>query len=142
MTKKKTEEEKVKSKPIGRPPIEITPAMIKKAKGYAAKGLAKKYIAINLGLSYETFNERTKDIPEFLEAIEQGYAESIKEVSSAVYESAIGGDVQAQKYFLNNRDNDNWKDRRDVKVETLMTYEDMSDEELEAELKIREEEHG
>lgn len=131
---------KKKKKKTGRPSFKITKAKIKKAGKLAAGGLTKKEIATCLGIHYDTLNEKAKEFSEFSEAIEKGRADSIANVVSAVYKKALTGDIPAAKYFLNNRNPERWKDKREHHVLTEEVnreitqeeFDDMSDEELEA----------
>jgi hypothetical protein len=97
--------------PGGRPKFEITPEVLKKTEKLAAQGLDKSQIARVLGICYQTLNEKTKEFSEFSEAIEEGKAKGVATITNALFVKAKGGDVNAQKYFLNNRNNENWKDK-------------------------------
>jgi transcriptional regulator with XRE-family HTH domain len=97
----------------GRPLFEITEAVCKKAESLAAQGLTQLQIASVLGMGQSTLYEKLKAYPEFLEAITVGKAKGITQVTNALFKKAVDGDVSAQKYYLNNRDNGNWKDRID-----------------------------
>jgi len=99
--------------PAGRPKIIPDDAMCKKAESLAAQGLTLEQIALTLGISYQTLNERKKEYVDFSEAIELGKAKGIATVTNALFGKAKDGDVPAMKYYLNNRDNGNWKDRID-----------------------------
>ena len=44
-------------------------------------------------------------------ALTQGKAQGIDAMTNAVYESGIGGDHRAQRYYLNNRDSENWSEQ-------------------------------
>jgi len=95
----------------GRPPIKITKALCKKAERLAAQGLTQEQIASVLGMGKTTLYDKQAKYPEFSNAIQSGRDKGIKEVTNALFQKAKKGDVSAQKYFLNNRDNPNWKDR-------------------------------
>ena len=128
-----------KAKPkVGRPLIEITPEICKKAKKLSAQGLTKEQIAQNLGMSYDTLNEKSKAYSEFSEAIAIGKAEGIKQVTNALFDKASEGDVPAMKYFLNNRDNDNWKDRITNTHDGTVGLTDMSEDELDRQIRALE----
>ena len=99
--------------PAGRPPFEITEAVCKKAESLAAQGLTQYQIAAVLGMGERTFYEKVKEYPQFMQAIDGGKAKGITQVTNALFKKAVDGDVPAQKYYLNNRDNGNWKDRID-----------------------------
>ena len=98
---------------IGRPAFKITPEICKKAESLAAQGLTLEQTAHTLGISYQTLNEKKKEFADFSEAIELGKAKGIATVTNALFNKAKDGDVPAMKYYLNNRDNGNWKDRID-----------------------------
>lgn len=100
----------------GRPAFEITEEVCKKAESLAAQGLAEYQIAAVLGISQETLIQKKKGYSEFSEAIATGKAKGIAQITNAVFQKAKSGDVQAAKYYLNNRDNANWNERRDINV--------------------------
>ena len=86
-----------------------------------------------------TFVEKKKDFSELSESIEEGRAIAGANMVNAIFEMGLSGNFQAAKYWLNNKDPEHWKDRRDHHVTTEdvtreITQEDidnMSDEELE-----------
>lgn len=118
--------------PLGRPPFEITEEVIKKAAYLASTGLPLVHIAASLGIHRDTLNEKRKAFPEFSAALERGKADSISDVVCALFENAKGGDFPSQKYFLNNRDPEHWKDRH--VIEAKHSLDDSTLEELEREL--------
>ena len=103
--------------PAGRPKIEITKELCKKAEKLSAQGLTREQIAQVLGMGVSTLYEKLNKYSDLLEAIEEGKAKGIATVTNALFKKATEGDVPAQKYYLNNRDNRNWKDRIENKVE-------------------------
>ena len=105
---------------MGRPLIEITEKLCKKAESLAAQGLTMEQIAQTLGMGERTLYEKVKEYPHFSQAIEAGRAKGIAQVTNALFKKAIDGDVPAQKYYLNNRDNANWKDRIESKQEVTI----------------------
>lgn len=96
--------------PAGRPPFEITPALLKKVEKFASLGLTEEQIAINLGWSVTTLIKKKKKYVEFVEAIQRGKAKGISAVSNAVFESAMSGNVSNQQFYLKNRAPDQWED--------------------------------
>jgi len=110
---------------MGRPKYEITEQVIKQAESLAATGLTKEQMASALGISYQTFNERQKEYPEFLEAIKRGQHKGIATVTNALFQKAKGGDNTAMIFFLKNRSPDEWKDR----IDSTNTNVEMSHEE-------------
>jgi hypothetical protein len=111
----------------GRPPFKITAEICKKAQSLAAQGLTLEQTAHTLGISYQTLNEKRKEFAEFSEAIELGKAKGIATVTNALFNKAKEGDVPAMKYYLNNRDNPNWKDRIESTVSGVIGVIDMSE---------------
>ena len=97
--------------PAGRPQIEITPELCKKAETLAAQGLTMEQIALTLGMGKTTLYDKKAEYSDFSNAIEEGRAKGIATISNALFQNAKSGDTVAQKYYLNNRDNANWKDR-------------------------------
>ena len=98
---------------MGRPLIEITNALCKKAEKLAGQGLTIDQISTYLGMGTATLYEKVNKYPEFSDAITRGRAKGIDKITNALFDKALDGDVQAQKYYLNNRDNKNWRDRHE-----------------------------
>ena len=93
---------------MGRKRIEIDP---KKVRELASRGLGPTQIARALGVSWHTIDKNRKRSKEFDEAIENGKAEGLAEVTNSLFESANSGNVTAQIFYLKNRDTTNWMDR-------------------------------
>jgi hypothetical protein len=93
---------------MGRKRIEIDP---KKVRELASRGLGPTQIARALGVSWHTIDKNRKRSKEFNEAIENGKAEGLAEVTNSLFESANSGNVTAQIFYLKNRDTSNWMDR-------------------------------
>jgi|TARA_R100001015_G_C4585022_1_gene141036 hypothetical protein len=93
---------------MGRKRIEIDP---KKVRELASRGLGPTQIARALGVSWHTIDKNRKRSKEFDEAIENGKAEGLAEVTNSLFESANSGNVTAQIFYLKNRDTSNWMDR-------------------------------
>lgn len=117
--------------PAGNKPIKVTKAMCAKARKHAALGLTKEQIAKVLGLGKSTLYEKLIKHPELLDAIDLGRTEGIGKVTNALFKNCIKGDTAAQKYYLNNRDNENWKDRIVTTNTHTFDFSGMSDQELE-----------
>ena len=97
--------------PAGRPMLEITPKLCARAETLAAQGLTIDQIALSLGMGRATLYDKKAEFSELSDAIEEGRAKGIATITNALFQNAKGGDTQAQKYYLNNRDNQNWKDK-------------------------------
>ena len=93
---------------MGRKRIEIDP---KKVRELASRGLGPTQIARAVGVSWHTIDKNRKRAKEFNEAIENGKAEGLAEVTNSLFESANSGNVTAQIFYLKNRDTSNWMDR-------------------------------
>jgi hypothetical protein len=118
----------------GAPAFEITPEVCKKAESLAAQGLTLEQTAHSLGISYQTLNEKRKQFAEFSEAIALGKAKGIATVTNSLFKKAKEGDVPAIKYYLNNRDNGNWKDRATTEHTGTLKVSDLSESELDSKL--------
>ncbi len=108
----------------GRKPIEITPALCKRAEKLAAGGRTEKQIAISLGFCNDTLIEKKKKYPEFSEAIKKGKAKAISVVENMLFEEASDGNTTAMIFFLKNRNHEYWKDRHEVEHSGDVTLSD------------------
>ena len=95
--------------PAGRPPFKVTDEVLKKVEKYASLGLTQEQIAHNLGISTNTLRAKKKQFSLFLNAMEKGKAKGISAISNAVFESAMGGNVSNQQFYLKNRAPDQWE---------------------------------
>lgn len=115
--------------PGGRPEI---PVDVNQVRRLAAQGLTEEQIASVLGINWKTLAARKKKYTEFMEALQAGKALGIQAVTNAVFESAITGNFPAQKFYLCNRDKENWKDKQEIdanvdKTVTIIHYENERD---------------
>lgn len=101
--------------PVGRPPFEITPKVIKKVESLATQGLSKREVALCLGMGKSTYAEKQKEFPEFSDAYDKGAADGVRKVANAMFNKAVEGDVGAQKHYLNNR-GDGWAERQSKEI--------------------------
>ena len=85
---------------------------LEKVEALAARGLTHQQIAHNLGISHDTLYKRKRTSAEFSDAIERGKAKGITQVANKLFESAVGGHFQAQKYFLTCRGGEEWQENR------------------------------
>ena len=120
-----------------KPKIEIDLA---KVEALASKLLSKEQIAISLGISNATLYNRQLENVEFLEAIKRGRQKGVALVAEKLVNSAIDGNTTAQIFVLKTHGGPDWKDRQDVNLSGEVTVkakslQDMTDEELQAELK-------
>jgi len=71
-------------------------------------GVTVSQIAVCLGMSESTLYGKQGEYKEFLEAIKKGRAEGLNQVSNALFEKAIDGNITAMIYYLKVRDRENW----------------------------------
>lgn len=121
--------------PGGRPPYEITPEIIAEVEKLASQGLNLRQISTCLGIHYDTLNEKRKAFSEFNDAIGRGRVAGIKKVTDALIERCAVGDVSAIKYYLNNRDRDQWQDKIIREHTGNVGLTDMTQEELDKRIK-------
>jgi hypothetical protein len=95
-------------RPVGKPPIEITPDIISKAENYASRGLTKEQIAHCLGMGYSTLFEKINDYPELAEALKRGKSNGVAMVADNLLKNVKKGNVTAQIFFLKCQAN--WKE--------------------------------
>ena len=120
-----------------KPKIEIDLAKVEEL---ASKLLTKEQIAISLGISNATLYNRQLENVEFLEAIKRGRQKGVALVAEKLVNSAIDGNTTAQIFVLKTHGGPDWKDKQDVNLTGEVTVkakslQDMTDEELQAELK-------
>lgn len=117
---------KKRTKPI----VKVTAKFIKDARKYAALGLTRPQIANNLGISTRTLQNKISEIPELVSAMDAGKDEGIRIVANELFKKCKQGDVGAIKYYLNNRDKDNWRDRVIQTHEGSLALTDLSESEI------------
>lgn len=105
---------------VGRKKKEVTPELIEQVELLAACGLLQYQIAEAIDMCEATFYDRIKTNPELEIAMRRGQSKGIAKVANALFDAAISGDVSACRYYLNNRDKENWRDR----VESTITGPD------------------
>ena len=119
-----------------KPKIEIDLA---KVEALASRLLSKEQICISLGISESTLYRNQREKTELTEAIKRGREKGVATIANKLVESAIEGNTTAQIFILKTHGGQEWKDRQDVSLtgEVLVktkTLQDMTDEELQAEL--------
>ena len=87
-----------------------------KVESLAVQGLTMDQIASCLGCATSTLYNRMGSELEVLEAIKRGRAKGIATVSNALFQSAKGGNITAQIFYLKNRSPEDWKDRRETEL--------------------------
>ncbi len=97
---------------IGRPPIEITDELCKKAESLAAQGLTLEQIAGVLGMGERTLYEKKEEFSQFSQAIKKGQAKGVAVVTNKLFEKARDGDNTSMIFYLKNRAG--WKDKTET----------------------------
>jgi len=105
-----------KRKAVGRPKIAITDKILQKAETLASSGLTMAEIADVLGMGESTLYEKTKEFPEFSDAVKAGRAKGMAKVANVVFDKATGGDLTAAMFYLKTRGKGNWSERQEVDV--------------------------
>jgi hypothetical protein len=73
---------------------------LKKVKRLASLGLTQSEIAMSLGVGTRTVEDRIANDTDFTDAYTQGKYSGLADVSNALFDEAMSGNVQAQKFFL------------------------------------------
>ena len=81
---------------------------------FACSAKTRRNLAILLGVHYNTITNTEKDNPEFCEAMNAGFADSVKPVIEALYKKAQEGEIGHIKYVLNNVASDEWSEKSKV----------------------------
>jgi len=90
---------------------------LEKVQELASRGLTYRQLATALGVNLKTIQKHKKINQELQAAIDLGRAKGLAEVSNSLFESATGGNVTAQIFYLKNRSPDDWRDRYEQKVD-------------------------
>lgn len=96
---------------MGRTPIKID---LKKVEEFARYCDSEKEIALALGISYGTLQNRKKDCYEFCEAIKRGKAKANVFVGGKLMEKIESGDTAATIFYMKSRCG--WKEARAVEL--------------------------
>lgn len=110
-TRRKTKKQNQKNVG-GRPPFEITDAVLLQAESLAAQGMTQEQIAEALGIVRSTLQEKKKEYSDFSDAIKRGQAKGIATITNALFVSGTGGNITAQIFYLKNRAG--WRDKQDI----------------------------
>lgn len=97
---------------IGRPPIEITEELCKKAESLAAQGLTMEQISLVLGMGERTIYEKMAEFPQFSHDIKRGQAKGVAAITNKLFKKAKDGDNTSMIFYLKNRAG--WKDKTET----------------------------
>jgi len=113
MADKKPAKKPAKKKPAGKKrgakPFQFTPEILESIQDMAANGLTQVQISRNIGLDPATLSRKKSNNDQLSQAIENGKASGLQKMASALFENGVGGNFNAQQFYLCNRDPDNWK---------------------------------
>ena len=87
----------------------IDPARVEQL---AAQGLTIKQIAHCLDVGRTTLYSRMGSEANVRDAVKRGRAKGIGTITNSLFQSAKGGNITAQIFYLKNRKPDDWSDRR------------------------------
>lgn len=93
-------EDSVQRQRLGRPRTRID---VDELRRLAGQGLNLAQTAARFGLSRRRLLERLVEEPELRQAINEGRAEGIDQISNALFQAGISGNVAAAKFFLATR---------------------------------------
>ena len=85
--------------------------------GWTRDGLSRERIAENMGIGRSTLYEWQKRYPELAQALRKSPEVVDYQVEQALLDRALGGDLRAQMYWLNNRRGDKWQEHPKEKSE-------------------------
>lgn len=85
--------------------------------GWARDGLTREQIAGLMGIGLRTFYKWQKKYPQIAQAMKRGRELVDYQVEAALLDKALGGDLRAQMYWLNNRRADKWQEHPREKAE-------------------------
>ena len=92
----------------GRKAIDFDEQMIAQVEAFASRGLSVDEIAHNMGMGRSTVFQKISENSDLSDAIKKGRAQGIAQVSNALFESAIGGNVTAMIFYLKTRNPEQW----------------------------------
>lgn len=104
----------------------LTPENKTRIRGWCLDGLIDKQIYKNMGISRTTFYKWKSENSEFADLLKRGKEIADREVENALFKSATGfmgpddkyypPNTTAQIFWLKNRKQDDWRDKRETDV--------------------------
>ena len=85
--------------------------------GWTRDGLTREDIAGRMGIGRSTLYKWIKRYPEMEQALRRGREVVDYQVEAALLDKALGGDLRAQMYWLNNRRSDKWQEHPKEKAD-------------------------
>lgn len=160
-TAKKAPAKKKSTRPVGRPPKYkkwLTERGLQQITAWAREGLYDYQVAKKMGIGRSTFSEWLLEYTELVEALEEGRDYADRQIENALYKSAMGYEyveetevnvgkgkmeidkrviktqapsVNAQIFWLKNRQPDRWRDKQEIDNKHSGTINVVFDEETE-----------
>jgi hypothetical protein len=110
----------------GRPPW--TPPNLAEIEGMAARGMTFDAIAKTLGIAAWTLIRKRRQMRELSEAIDRGRSKGHMMIANRLFEAAIGGDVNAMKFYLERKAG--WTETVGVEVSQIDAIKKQQDSQL------------
>lgn len=93
------------------------PVDLEKVKELAAHGQSQGQIAINLGISRSTLQNRKRENEQFDQAIKEGKAIALQKVENTLFEMATSGENPgATIFYLKTRGGGEWSEKQQIDV--------------------------
>ena len=109
--------EEARHQAMGMAEIWLTEERLTLLEGWARDGLSRERIAGQMGISIRTFYKWQKKYPQIADAVRKGRETVDYQVEQALLDKALGGDLKAQMYWLNNRRGDKWQEHPGEKAD-------------------------
>ena len=84
--------------------------------GWARDGLTDEQIAKNIGINRDTLYEWKKKFPDISDALKRTKEVVDREVENALFKAAMEGKVTAMIFWLKNRKQLDWRDKRETQL--------------------------
>ena len=94
--------------------FEATPEILEQVEHWASRGLTQEQIAHCLHITPGTISRHKAANELVAQAIKRGIDTGIGEVTNALFENAMAGNLGAQCFYLKNRDKYRWRDQHDL----------------------------
>ena len=95
------------------PNLVVTDQIANTVRDLKAEGNSDATVALALGVSLQYLRKTAEVDARLRQALEDGEAEDVQQVVTALRDNALKGNLGAQQFYLKNRDSENWTDRQD-----------------------------
>jgi len=96
---------------VGRKPFVVDDDVLRRVEAHAATGLTNAQICTALGISKSVYFKNKAVNKDLMDAYNKGRARGIGTIANALFQTAKGGNVTAQIFYLKNTTPDTFKDR-------------------------------